>query len=51
LTTSAKGIELIAEGSRPPSVGVCSGEPELAFDEEATDSGACCLPAPMPDNR
>jgi len=42
-TTSANGIELIAEGSRPPSVGVCSGEPELAFGEETTDSGACCF--------
>jgi hypothetical protein len=42
-STSANGIELIAEGSRPPSVGVCSGEPELGIGEEATDSGSCCF--------
>jgi hypothetical protein len=42
-TTSANGIELIAEGSRLPGVGVCSGEPELGVGEETTDSGVRCF--------
>jgi hypothetical protein len=42
-TTIANGIELIAEGSRPPGVAVCSGEPGLDIREEATDSGVRCF--------
>jgi hypothetical protein len=42
-TTSANGIELIAEGSRLPGVAVCSGEPGLGIGEEATDSGVRCF--------
>jgi hypothetical protein len=40
-TTSANGIELTEEDSRPPAVGVCWGEAELGIGEEAAESGAC----------
>jgi hypothetical protein len=42
-TTSANGIQLIADGSRLPGVGVCTGEAELGIGEEAADSGVRCL--------